>query len=78
MVLLERLKFKRQFSIPKTPYCNKASSVPSGNKFRTGGGGGPVEFLSFVSQDCTDDSSHMPYVFVVRVVNQTYIVNIAC
>ena len=43
-----------------------------------GGGFGPgvVEFLG--SGDCFDASSHIFYVFVVRVENEIHIVNIVC
>ena len=41
-----------------------------------GHGPGAVEFLG--SGDCFDAPSHIPNVFVVRVVNKIHIVNIAC
>ena len=45
-------------------------------KFQNGEGGGPgaVEFLR--SGVCFDATSHIPYVFVARVVNKIHNVNI--
>ena len=54
----------------------KYKTVPDPGISKPGHGPGAVEFLG--SGDCFDAPSHIPNVFVVRVVNKIHIVNIAC